>query len=125
MPLFYLACSKIASIVYFCRPLMKTSKTIRFWSLAMGVLTAAGILFSQFFFFCLQETFAKAEVVTHYHPAFSQPVTASFVLQQELAVIQEILFGDHEPEESPVQLTLSTGKFFRALFQFIISPNAP
>jgi hypothetical protein len=117
---------------------MKTSKTIRFWSLAMGVLTAAGILFSQFFFFGQQETFAKAEVEQHdatsdsedgdqyiSQPSFSQPVTASFVLQQELAVIQEILFGDHEPEESPVQLTLSTGKFFRALFQFIISPNAP
>jgi hypothetical protein len=119
---------------------MKTSKTIRFWSLGVGMLTAAGIVFSQVFFFGQQQAFSKAHVEQHdptpdsnskegdlyiSQPSFSQPVTASFVLQQELTVIQEIIFGGREPEEPRVQLTLATGKFFRALFQFIISPNAP
>ncbi|MBX2971031.1 MAG: hypothetical protein KF803_16815 [Cyclobacteriaceae bacterium] len=123
---------------------MKTSGKIRFWSLALGILTAGTIVFSQFFYFDYQASGREVSVEHHdstsghdtssdqeeggqyiNQPSFSQPVTSSFVLQQELAVIHEILFGDHEPEETPVQLTLSTGKLFRALFQFIISPNAP
>lgn len=123
---------------------MKTAGNIRIWSLVLGILTAGTIVFSQFFYFDYQAS-GRGASVEHQdavsdqdpspdqeeggqyinQPSFSQPVTSSFVLQQELAVIHEILFGDHEPEETPVQLTLSTGKLFRALFQFIISPNAP
>jgi len=117
---------------------MKTAENIRFWSLAMGILTAGAIVFTQFFYFDHQAS-EKSVSIEHQdatsdseeggqyisQPSFSQPVTSAFVLQHELAVIHEILFGDHEPEETPVQLTLSTGKLFRALFQFIISPNAP
>ncbi|MBX2967404.1 MAG: hypothetical protein KF845_14775 [Cyclobacteriaceae bacterium] len=117
---------------------MKTSKTIRFWSLVLGIATALSIVFSQFFYFDNQVNEKKAAVEHHdtssdskesdqfiSQPSFSQPVTSSFVLNQDLSVIHEILFGDHEPENVPVQLTISAGKLFKALFQFIISPNAP
>lgn len=116
---------------------MKTSKTIRIWSLALGITTALAIVLSQSFCFGYEASLKKAEVEHHEssespegeqfinQPSYSQPVSSSFVFNHDLSLILEIAFGDHEAEDAPVKLTHASGKLFKALFHFIISPNAP
>lgn len=118
---------------------MKASGKIRLGSMIAGIITAAIITLTQLFYFEVKtSTEQKPEteqqssttpVGQEQHlslPApHSLPVSAHVVLSHEFSFIEEIIFGESNPEFRPVEMQRATGKLFKALFQFIISPNAP
>jgi hypothetical protein len=117
---------------------MKTTQKIRFITVIAGVLTAVVIVLTQLFYFELsapakQNTQTEQESKTADHKeeivslpsTYSLPSSTHILLEQEFSFIEEILFDGDDAFTLPVTLPLSSGKLFRALFQFIISPNAP
>ncbi len=117
---------------------MKPLKKTRFWSLALGVLTAFVIVFSQVFYVANTEQFTQDHSDTEQQSpeseekgqvtlsTYSLPSSStSLVLNHDFSFIQEILFYAQKPEGTPTIIQRSVGKLFKALFQFIISPNAP
>lgn len=113
---------------------MKSLEKTRFWSLALGVFTALVIVFSQVLYVpeaeqdeAGTETEQQSSDDTSFTlSTYSLPSsTTSLVLSHDLSVIQEILFGEHKPEVTPATIQLSVGRLFKALFQFVIAPNAP
>jgi hypothetical protein len=47
------------------------------------------------------------------------------MLNQEFSFIEELILDSDETEANPINVQLATGRLFKALFSFIISPNAP
>ncbi|MBX2964238.1 MAG: hypothetical protein KF687_17125 [Cyclobacteriaceae bacterium] len=116
---------------------MKNLKITRVGSLVVGILTAAIIVISQVFFIPNQSQIksgsdseqqdATPEGAEFFSPsAYSLPSSSTtVVLNHDLSCIEEILFGEPSTREIPTLVQRSVGKLFKALFQFIIAPNAP
>lgn len=117
---------------------MKTPEKIRLITVIAGVLTAVVIIFTQVFYFELsapvkqnseieQESSSAnhQEEIISLPSSYSLPSSTHILLEHEFSFIEEILFDGDDAFTLPVTLPLSSGKLFRALFQFIISPNAP
>jgi hypothetical protein len=117
---------------------MKTSGKIHLLTVIVGVITAVVIVLTQLFYFELstpiklnteteQESSAsghQGEVISM-PSSYSLPSSTSVLLEHEFSIIEEILFDGEKAYSLPLALPLASGKLFRALFQFIISPNAP
>jgi FlaG/FlaF family flagellin (archaellin) len=116
---------------------MKARKNIRLVTLLAGVLTALVIGYTQMFY---AEVSQEQTSDTEQHSAassqdeehsillpasYSIPSSTHVVLQHDFSFIEEILLAAETDEQAPVALQLATGKLFRALFHYIISPNAP
>lgn len=113
---------------------MKAMEKTRLWSLALGVITALVIVFSQVLYVPnagqaeadLDTEQQSSEEASFTLSTYSLPSTStSLVLSHDLSFIQEILFGEQKPDVAPTTIQLSVGKLFKALFQFVIAPNAP
>lgn len=113
---------------------MKTSEKTRLWSLVLGVFTALVIVFSQVLYVPNAEQAAvnpeteqqSSEEANFTLSTYSLPSSStSLVLSHDLSFIQEILFGERKPDATPATIQLSVGRLFKALFQFVIAPNAP
>jgi hypothetical protein len=111
---------------------------IRNESRAIAVtLTALAIVFSQFFYF---QPFngSKCKVETeqqHDHqdegqvyfslPSSSLPSSTHVELSQTMFFLFEIIFEIRESEERNFSVLLPLNRFFKTLFDGVISPNAP
>ena len=104
----------------------------------MGILTAFVIVFSQVFYVAHSAQSVQDDADTEQQSSepeekghvtlstYSLPSpSTSLVLNHDFSFIQEILFDGQKPEGTPAIIQLSAGRLFKALFQFIISPNAP
>lgn len=113
---------------------MKALRKTRLWSLVLGVFTALVIVFSQVLYVPNEEQAViepETEQQSSEEPGFTLSTyslpssSTSLVLSHDLSFIQEILFGEQKPDVASTTIQLSVGKLFKALFQFVIAPNAP
>jgi len=111
---------------------------IRKESLTIAVtLTVLAIVFSQLFYF---QAFANnaEEIKTEQHesqqeesqthislPSTSLPSSTHVELNQSMVFLFEIVFERKEPDERNFRVLLPQNKFFKTLFDSVISPNAP
>lgn len=111
---------------------------MRLFTVLLGVLTALVIVLTQLFYFELSESAVQnseteqqnssssdQENIISLPSSYSLPASAHVDLNHEFTVIKEILFDVELLELPPVELQASAGRLFKALFHFIISPNAP
>ena len=116
---------------------MKSSDRNRVISVWAGICAALVIVATQLFYVEVNEQ-VQSEIDTEQQnspsgeqdfislpSSFSMPSSAHVVLNHEFSFIEELLLDTVQSEVSPVGKQLSTGKLFKALFHFIISPNAP
>jgi hypothetical protein len=116
---------------------MKTRNNIRLITLLAGVLTALVIGYTQMFYAEVSQA-QKSDTEQHraassqdgehsilVPASYSIPASTHIVLQHDFSFIEEILLAAENDEQAPVMLRLATGKLFKALFHYIISPNAP
>lgn len=99
-------------------------------------LTALAIVFSQFFYFQLPDT-SKKEIKTEQQedhpenkvyislPSSSLPSSTHLELNQPMFFLFEILFEKEESVERGFTVFLPPNRFFKTLFEGVISPNAP
>ena len=118
---------------------MKSLLNTRILIATLGILTALVIVLMQVFCFEFTESLIQevgseqqSESPDKNHDHFislpascSLPSSASLMLNQEFSFIEELILGSEETEVNPVNVQLATGRLFKALFSFIISPNAP
>jgi hypothetical protein len=118
---------------------MKSLLKTRYMIASLGILTALVIVLMQVFCFELSDdliqkvdTEQQSESSDKNHDHFislpascSFPSSASLLLNQEFTFIEEFILGSEETEVNPVTVQLANGRLFKALFSFIISPNAP
>lgn len=117
---------------------MKALGKIRVLTVLIGMLTAFVIVFTQLFYFELSKTTEQKpeseqsatstsgeESYISLPSLYSLPSSIHVVLSHEFSFIEEILLNGKQRESAPVELQLSPGRLFKALFYFIIAPNAP
>jgi hypothetical protein len=118
---------------------MKSLLKTRILITTLGILTALVIVLMQVFCYEFSgnliqkvdsEQQSESSDKDHDHfislPAScSLPSSASLMLNQEFSFIEELILDSDETEANPVNVQLATGRLFKALFSFIISPNAP
>lgn len=106
--------------------------------LAVGVLAAFAIIFSQLFYYQSLEH-NKKEVKTEQQqdqstdddqaffsvPSTSMPSSTEVELHHKSFLLLEILFEEDEVEVDHEQTTIYLNTFLQTLFSAIISPNAP
>ncbi|MBX2947116.1 MAG: hypothetical protein KF725_14895 [Cyclobacteriaceae bacterium] len=112
-------------------------KKARFISLILGILIATVIVLSQILYVPTTKVADVNPETEQQNPlpegesllvlsSYSLPSTStSLLVSHDLSFIHEILFASQKPDATPFIPQLSVGKLFKALFQFIISPNAP
>jgi hypothetical protein len=101
-----------------------------------AALTVLVVVFSQFFYY--QATaFPKPDVKTEQqdtpdeHPAYvsiqstSLPSSTLVVLHQTMFFLFEICFVGRESEQARPHIPWPPNRFFKTLFDSVISPNAP
>lgn len=118
---------------------MKSLLKTRILIATVGILTALVIVLMQVFCYEFSEnliqkvdTEQQSETSDKNHDHFislpascSLPSSASLILNQEFTFIEELILDGEETEVNPVNVQQATGRLFKALFSFIISPNAP
>lgn len=104
--------------------------------MAVGILAAGAIIFSQLFYYQSVEH-AKKEVKTEQQdsssteeaffsvPSTSMPSSTHVELNHEPILLLEILFEDDKVEVDHELTTHHLNAFLLTLFSAIISPNAP
>ena len=117
---------------------MRAIGKIRLLIVLTGVLIAGVIGFTQSFYFELSEVADQKTKTEQHDPAspgeetvislpssYSLPASTHISPEQEFSFIEEFLFQGEEAKVTPVAVLITTGRLFKALFHFIISPNAP
>jgi hypothetical protein len=112
-------------------------RQLQWFSLALGFMLAAAIVFVQIFQF-QQTTTSKKEAKTEQHdskkakeelrvslPSFSLPSQVHVSVNLDAYCLFEITFEENEQKEMDVLSPLLPEKFLTTLFRVIISPNAP
>jgi hypothetical protein len=128
----------ILSILLYPFKLHMRKIEIRKESLTIAVtLTALSIVFSQLFYF---QAFANnaEEIKIEQHdsqqeesqtyislPSTSLPSSTHVELNQSMVFLFEIIFERKEPDERNFSVLLPQNRFFKTLFDSVISPNAP
>jgi hypothetical protein len=105
--------------------------------LAVGILAAVAIIFSQLFYYQSLEH-SKKEVKTEQQqnqsaddeaffsvPSTSMPSSTEVELHHKSFLLLEIFFENDEVEVDHEQTTFHLNTFLQTLFSAIISPNAP
>lgn len=114
---------------------MSAFKNVRIVTLLAGVLTALVIGYTQLVYVELlqgqkadteqQSTLPEEESYVSLPASYSIPSSTHVVLQHDFSFIEEFLLDANDDKPALEVLQLATGKLFRALFHYIISPNAP
>jgi hypothetical protein len=128
----------LLSILLYPFKLNMRSSEIRKDSLTIAVaLTALAIVFSQLFYFQTSAQ-TEGEVKTEQQdsqqeesqayislPSASLPSSTHVELSQTMVFLFEIIFERTESDERSFSVLLPLNRFFKALFDGVISPNAP
>lgn len=115
---------------------MKKAET-RILTMTLGILVVLAIAFSQLF--CFQQASPlKKETKTEQHqeensedqvyfsvPSTSFPSSTFVELNPNVFFLFEILFEEKVSEVPQFNFSIPSGQFFRTLFGWTISPNAP
>ncbi len=106
--------------------------------LAVGILAAIAIIFSQLFYYQSQghdnrevkteqqqDQSSDNDEAFYSAPSTSLPSSTQVEIHHKSFLLLEILLEDKEVEVSNEQTTFRLGTFLQTLFKVIISPNAP